>query len=1274
MLPALLLAAGAARATSDTVIGFDDLAPGTAVSTQYQAQGLKLGAASAFGLPAPGNSNCGSPTVASGTVPAVSPPNYAQLATCPVTGATVVYYAAAYGALLNYPRATISVSVRLLTAGVPAVGMTITAYDAGANVVATGTANAASTGWTTLAATQASGPPAISYFAITTSTASGSPPQIAIDDLRFDQAGAPLSAAGAAIGATAGSAFTGTVATVTDADPTAVASDYAATITWGDGTTSSGSVAAGPATGQFTVSGSHTWSAGGTYPVHAAVQKVNGRTVAADTTATVAAGPAGGGSPGSPSAALAVLTPHPQAGEAVALSGAGSAPGGGQIISYDWDFNGDGRTDTSTGANPNAHFIFAPGIHTVGLTVTNSNGQQATTHLSLTVVPPPGPPPFTPDGGQGACQPTYDNGSVHIIAECVQTLAGGGYIIETRQLDLNGMVLVPKAGGYGIFRIRPVNELGIGSGTQLSGPAVDVELLNTPIGDLVLGGSDLTTQPIWLTFQAFHPPLVHLAGGPSAGAAGAGTKTLLMSLGAGHQCAASSKDPGCCPPSGATTACATLPGDFPLTGQINVYLNDKGQTLFDVQVGLDLQAVNFQATGALEVIADLQSGINLGSLQFTIPEAGLASIFEVKDASFTYYFPSDPDPSKRDTWQAKGTFIFGPLSQPSLAAELDFRKGQFHYASMLFTAPSGTGIPIYPGILLNQLGGAVGVDPLQFGGTLGASIATQLQLSLSFKYSEATDTQLGFFGGQGTLSLSADKIATLAADVYSDGYTDAALDIDLHFPFDSSNPVVQVTGHIGFWDEPTSGRWEADGSVALKLWIINAEVAGLVNDQYVAGCADINGFGAQGRYRFSDGNIDGGLFAFSNCSDQLKQYKEQPVTPHTGGFVSSVRHTARRLAVTAADTRGGGTITLPGGTLGQELEISSASGTPVVDIYGPGHRLYTTPSAPGQVTTSGGDFISAIAPDPHRVIVLLRHPRGGTYNIQPTAASAPISSVASAQDVPPARVRVRVRRSRGRTWTLAYRIANYVAGSQVQFVERGRDSTHVLGTARRPRGVIRFVPQDAIGRRRRIVAYLRTRDGAPLRTLTVGHYTAPAALRPGPASRLRFRRSGNTAVLTWAAARAARRYFVQVWGSDGRRVSMFTAPGRRRVVLGQVLAPERFTATVVAQGGPNLLPGPPRRMSLRPAGTGLVQLLSCTGARCRGRLVTGTLSVTSGEVHAVLARAGRIVATGIAGDLHRPSRLALTVRRALPRGRYILRLSYRHHGRTYGARATITIT
>jgi len=504
------------------------------------------------------------------------------------------------------------------------------------------------------------------------------------------------------------------------------------------------------------------------------------------------------------------------------------------------------------------------------------------------------------------------------------------------------------------------------------------------------------------------------------------------------------------------------------------------------------------------------------------------------------------------------------------------------------------------------------VHPLAFGGILGAKIAELLQLELAFKFREATSTELGFFGGQGKLSYKSDEIATLAADVYSDGYVDAQVTFNLHFPFDSSSPAIEVSGGAGFWDEPASGLWQANGNVYFKLWIISAEVAGLINNKYAAGCLHVGaegvfGGGIQGRYRFSDGNIDGGLFGNDNCSDQLKQYKEKPEKEHKGGFVkeeSAIFLTAPRgsnvpggalarelgalggasagtgaLATTAA---GGGRFALPAGTLGQELRITSSAGTPVVTLSGPGGQTYTTPSTAGHLVTVPGQFMSAVAPDPHQVLVLLRHPKGGTWHVQPAAGSPPIAGVEFAEDVAPAAVKVKVRHGHRQKWSLTYRISHFLAGTKVRFVERGSDSTHVLGTVGKARGTLSFGPQEALGRSRKIYAYLLNNEGATVRELTVGHYTAPGAFRPARPHKARILRRGTSALVTWSAAAGARLYKIVVRGSDGRLATFFRKPHSRSVQLLNVLPFESFTATVTAEGGSNMLPGPRATATLAP--------------------------------------------------------------------------------------------
>ena len=96
----------------------------------------------------------------------------------------------------------------------------------------------------------------------------------------------PLTGSGVSVGATEGSAFTGTVATFTDADPNASVGLYTATITWGDGHTSAGTVTAS-GKGTFAVSGSNTYATAGSFPLSVQINDKGGSTITATTTATV---------------------------------------------------------------------------------------------------------------------------------------------------------------------------------------------------------------------------------------------------------------------------------------------------------------------------------------------------------------------------------------------------------------------------------------------------------------------------------------------------------------------------------------------------------------------------------------------------------------------------------------------------------------------------------------------------------------------------------------------------------------------------------------------------------------------------------------------------------------------------------------------------------------------------------------------------------------------------------------------------------------------------
>lgn len=88
-------------------------------------------------------------------------------------------------------------------------------------------------------------------------------------------------------GGTDNAPVSGTVATFTDANPAAAAADFTASIAWGDGSTSAGTVS-GSAGGPFSVAGSHSYAEDGTYPISVTITDDGGSRAAATSTASIA--------------------------------------------------------------------------------------------------------------------------------------------------------------------------------------------------------------------------------------------------------------------------------------------------------------------------------------------------------------------------------------------------------------------------------------------------------------------------------------------------------------------------------------------------------------------------------------------------------------------------------------------------------------------------------------------------------------------------------------------------------------------------------------------------------------------------------------------------------------------------------------------------------------------------------------------------------------------------------------------------------------------------
>jgi hypothetical protein len=99
-------------------------------------------------------------------------------------------------------------------------------------------------------------------------------------------ADAGLTASAKVVTPTEGAPFSGVVASFTDADPAAAASDFTATISWGDGHSSSGTIAAN-GTGGFNVTGANTYAEEGSQAVKVTITDAGGATATANSTANV---------------------------------------------------------------------------------------------------------------------------------------------------------------------------------------------------------------------------------------------------------------------------------------------------------------------------------------------------------------------------------------------------------------------------------------------------------------------------------------------------------------------------------------------------------------------------------------------------------------------------------------------------------------------------------------------------------------------------------------------------------------------------------------------------------------------------------------------------------------------------------------------------------------------------------------------------------------------------------------------------------------------------
>lgn len=197
-----------------------------------------------------------------------------------------------------------------------------------------------------------------------------------------------ISAQGTTINGTEGAALSNvTVATFTDADQGGQASDYTATINWGDTTSSAGTVSGSG--GSYSVTGSHTYTKYGSYPISVQITDTNNNvpdSATANSTASIADAAITASGKGTIvsqapfSGAVASFTDANPFGDASEFTasinwGDGSAATAGVVAA-----NGAGGYDVS-----GSHQYATTGTFSVGVTINSAGGSTAAATTTILV-------------------------------------------------------------------------------------------------------------------------------------------------------------------------------------------------------------------------------------------------------------------------------------------------------------------------------------------------------------------------------------------------------------------------------------------------------------------------------------------------------------------------------------------------------------------------------------------------------------------------------------------------------------------------------------------------------------------------------------------------------------------------------------------------------------------------------------------------------------------------------------------------------------------------
>jgi hypothetical protein len=801
----------------------------------------------------------------------------------------------------------------------------------------------------------------------------------------------------------------------------------------------------------------------------------------------------------------------------------------GQIVNYEWDLDGTGDFERSTGATPTVTHTFErrKGLiddlkRRVRLRVTDDAGAQAEAELTLSLLEP-------------SCQPSVGKGRLRATGPCIRPRkmqVDGRKIVRwysERPIKLNGLSIAPKPNNLVVIELpdepgAPAPKIASGNAIVTAGaPGGQVRLVDGSFAWRLNDGVHLSG------FAAGQSARLNGLKITSAAAELADTTSsrLALRVALPNQFGgATSDDPIVLTP-GKASASAGKPLKFEVAnaaigpiGLDHLVVTFDGEDLWEIAAGIKLpEPIPYTISGDAG-IRDGEFEHAGAAIDFGTPGIGpLGPVFLQRIA-----FRIEVKPKKSKC-------------VPKIGEELiDQRKILYEITGRHFDVPNFVvdhGIPTFA--LCGEVGLTAGPE------VLGAA-AIRLDAGLGLATYDDRPHVLRAFGDVKLVEI---PLAKATMEVHTNGYTKMLARVNWGI-----EDLATINGFLRF--EMLAPKFNAEAYVDACLDFVDwcAGARAIVSSQGVAVCLKIDvlfddwtpGFGYTWGETFPD-------LYFSGCDiGEYREHIKSGIEDHITVVPASVRARAAGFQQT---------IDLPAGLPGATIVATGQGAAPKITLIGPKGERITSPDDDRPLVRK--PFLVMKDPRANVTQFAIGKPSAGRWRVLVEEGSAPVTSIASANGLDKPEIDAKVV-GRGHRRALRYRIKP-VAGQKVTFMERGPSAGRRIGVATKAGGRIRFTPAPGSAEKRRIVA-LVTQDGQERGEYEVARYRAPGQQRPARPRALRVTRRGSTLRLAWKAARPADSQRATVRLSDGRRL-MFRTRGSRLVVRG---VPRRVRGTVEVRG------------------------------------------------------------------------------------------------------------